>query len=177
MTTLSNIAFNGMSFLFKIRDLISPWRTVLEETGLRLGDRVLDYGCGPGGYTVAAARLVGPGGEVYALDTNPIAASAVRRTAAKERLDHVTVIVADSPADVPSRRVDVAILHDVLHELDDPSGVIAGLDRSLKRGGLLAVSDHHMSEAAILAAVSSGRLFEVSRSFQGVYCFKPIERA
>jgi len=39
------------------------------------------------------------------------------------------------------------------------------------------VDDHHMKEAAIISAMSSGGLFEVSRSFKGTYCFKPVERS
>ena len=44
MTTLiSNLAFSGMSAIFKVRDFITPRRQILEEAGLMLGDRVLDY--------------------------------------------------------------------------------------------------------------------------------------
>ncbi len=58
-----------------------------------------------------------------------------------------------------------------------PARVIASLHRALHREGLLCVSDHHMIEAAILSGVSSGGLFEVSRSFRGMYCFRPAERS
>jgi ubiquinone/menaquinone biosynthesis C-methylase UbiE len=47
---MPNLMFNGMSVVFKVRDLLQPPRKVLEEVGIKPGLRVLDYGCGPGGY-------------------------------------------------------------------------------------------------------------------------------
>ncbi|MFI5262580.1 MAG: hypothetical protein ACHQZR_08515, partial [Candidatus Limnocylindrales bacterium] len=45
---------------------------ILEErlrvSGVGPGQIVLDYACGPGYYTIPAARLVGPAGHVFALD-------------------------------------------------------------------------------------------------------------
>jgi predicted methyltransferase len=54
-----------------LRDLIRPPRAILREAGLGPGMAVLDFGCGPGGFSVAAVRLVGPAGRVYALDLRP----------------------------------------------------------------------------------------------------------
>jgi ubiquinone/menaquinone biosynthesis C-methylase UbiE len=166
-----------MVLVFRVRDRVWPPAEVLRKLGVLPGHTVLDFGCGPGGYSLAAARLVGPTGMVYALDSNPLAVRAVQRAAEKERLGNTTTILADSAADLPNGSVDVAILHDVLHLLADPVKVIASLHRALHREGLLCVSDHHMREAAILSVISSGGLFEVSRSYQGTYCFKPVERS
>ena len=171
------LAFALMVLVFRVRDAIWPPEAMLRRIGVAAGHTFLDFGSGPGGYSLAAARLVGPAGKVYALDFNPIAVSAVERAAEKERLANITTVLADSAADVPNGSVDVAILHDVLHLLADPAKVIASLYRALKREGLLWVDDHHMKEAAIIPAISSGALFEVSRSFKGTYCFKPVERS
>jgi ubiquinone/menaquinone biosynthesis C-methylase UbiE len=178
MTNLrEQLAFALMVGLFRIRDLLWPPARTLLKLGVLPGHTVLDFGCGPGGYSIAAARLVGPTGKVYALDINPLAVRAVQKAAGKERLGNITTVLADSAADLPNGSVDVAILHDVLHLLADPAKVIASLHRALHREGLLCVSDHHMIEAAILSAMSSSGLFEVSRSYQGTYCFKPVERS
>jgi len=166
------LAFALMVGLFRIRDLIWPPARTLLKLGVLPGHTVLDFGCGPGGYSIAAARLVGPTGKVFALDVNPLAVRAVQRAAEKERLGNITTVLADSAADVPNGSVDVAILHDVLHLLADPAKAIAGLHGALKREGMLSVSDHHMKGAAIVSAISLGKLFEVSRSFKGVYCFR-----
>jgi len=178
MTDLrGRLAFALMVGLFRIRDLFWPPDRTLLKLGVLPGHTVLDFGCGPGGYSLAAARLVGPAGKVYALDVNPLAVRAVQRAAGKERLGNITTVLADSAADLPGGSVDVAILHDVLHLLAEPAKVIASLHRTIKREGLLCVDDHHMKEAAIISVISSGGLFEVSRSFKGTYCFRWAERS
>lgn len=171
------MAFAFMVLVFRVRDRLWPPAEVLRQVGVLPGHTVLDFGCGPGGYCLAAARLVGPTGKVYALDFNPLAVRAVQRAAEKERLGNITTVLADSAADVPKGSADVAILHDVLHLLAEPAKVIVSLHGALKREGLLCVDDHHMKEAAIISAISSGGLFEVSRRFKGTYCFKPLERS
>jgi ubiquinone/menaquinone biosynthesis C-methylase UbiE len=166
-----------MLLVFRARDAIWPPENTLRRIGVAPGHTFLDFGCGPGSFSMAAARLVGPAGKVYALDFSPIAVRAVRRAAGKERLGNITAVLAESAAGLPKGSVDVAILHDVLHLLAEPAKVIVSLHGALKREGLLCVDDHHMKEAAIISAISSGRLFEVSRRFKGTHCFKPVERS
>jgi ubiquinone/menaquinone biosynthesis C-methylase UbiE len=38
---------------------------------IRPGDTVIDFGCGPGYFTAAMAKLTGPGGKVWAVDLQP----------------------------------------------------------------------------------------------------------
>jgi SAM-dependent methyltransferase len=66
---MSNFSFKAMTFILDIRDLFRPTHRVLSEVDMiKPGAHVLDYGCGPGNYTIAAAKLVGPSGKVYAVD-------------------------------------------------------------------------------------------------------------
>jgi ubiquinone/menaquinone biosynthesis C-methylase UbiE len=67
---ISNLHFRGMTLLFRVRDFIYPRERILEEAGIKPCFQVLDFGCGPGGYEVAAAGLVGNGGRVYALSVS-----------------------------------------------------------------------------------------------------------
>ena len=173
------MAFAFMVLVFRVRDLLWPPAEALRQVGILPGHTVLDFGCGPGGYSLAAARLVGPTGKVYALDSNPLAVRAVQRAAGKERLGNITAALADSAADLPNRSVDVAVLHDVLHLLADPAGVIAGLHRVLKREGRLWVGDHHMKESAIVSAMTGGGFFRLSPGIQRcqrMYGFEPTNR-
>lgn len=41
---------------------------VLQETGIKRGQSVLDFGCGYGAYTIPASKIVGEQGRVNALD-------------------------------------------------------------------------------------------------------------
>jgi ubiquinone/menaquinone biosynthesis C-methylase UbiE len=54
------------------RILDNPTRS-LKSAGIQPGQKVLEVGCGPGFFTVAAAKLVGDEGRVYAIDLQPLA--------------------------------------------------------------------------------------------------------
>ncbi len=70
---MSDFKFKAMSFIFKIRDIISPPQNILKEANIKSGYSILDYGCGPGAYTIIAAKIVGETGKVYALDIHKLA--------------------------------------------------------------------------------------------------------
>ena len=60
---LRDIHFRLMALGFMFRDLPNPPEKILKEADIGPGDRVLDFGCGPGSYSLAAAKLVGEKGE------------------------------------------------------------------------------------------------------------------
>jgi ubiquinone/menaquinone biosynthesis C-methylase UbiE len=78
---MSRSHFLFMSLMFKIRDLFTKPVRFLEEAKLAPGARVLDYGCGPGSYSITAAELVGSDGSVLALDIYSGAVETVQRKA------------------------------------------------------------------------------------------------
>jgi len=43
----------------RVRVPLLPRERVLAEINIQPGLRLLDYGCGPGGYAIPAARMVG----------------------------------------------------------------------------------------------------------------------
>jgi len=148
-----------MSLCFMVRDALSPRAPLLMEAGIAPSMCVLDFGCGPGSYVISAGRLVGAEGMVYALDKNPAAIESIRRRAARAGLANVRTILSDRATDLPDNSIDLALLYDTLHHLDDAGEVLAELHRVLKPAGMLSVSDHHMERDALCAAVSAGGLF------------------
>jgi hypothetical protein len=52
--SLSDKRFRLMALEFGIRDLLRPRIVILKEVGIKPGDSVLDYRCGPGGYIPGA---------------------------------------------------------------------------------------------------------------------------
>ena len=81
-----NFDFKLMSFWFVFRDMLLPRENILLEAGIKPGFHILDYGCGPGSYTVIAAKLAGEAGKVYALDIHPLAIQQVKNRAQKKKL-------------------------------------------------------------------------------------------
>src|ERR1700682_6096307 len=72
---------------------------VMDILGVVPGKTVADIGAGSGWFTVRAARRVGTGGLVYAVDINPAAIKYIHGRAKKERLKNVKTILnkADDP--------------------------------------------------------------------------------
>ena len=170
------VAFCLMTVLFRVRDAIRPPEAALCQIGVALGQTVLDYGCGPGSFSLAAAKLVGPTGRIYAVDINPWAVSRVQRLSERGRFTNIVAKVGKNPSVVPVHSIDLAILHDVLHELEDPDLVISSLWCTLKPEGVLAVNDHHMKADQIVSRITSGGPFDLARSVNGTQCFNARTR-
>jgi len=170
-TMQSNLRFRMMALEFKVRDLIHPPEQAVREAGIEPGDRVLDFGCGPGSYTVAAARVVGETGRVYALDVHPLAIKSVRTAASRAGLSSIEIIQSGRPTALEEGSVDVVLFYDVFHELEEPDVVLRELHRILKPDGTLSFSDHHMKEPDIVDGVTSSGLFALEQKGKRTYRF------
>ena len=120
----------------------------LRRIGIKSGDFVLDFGCGPGRFSISAAQLVGAMGQVYAIDSNPSVLWKVRRKA--DALGLQNIRTAGSLAELArlpgARRYDVALAFDMLHFLDPPARnrFYRELRDILSDNGLLAVHPKHV---------------------------------
>jgi ubiquinone/menaquinone biosynthesis C-methylase UbiE len=143
----------------------------LREVGIKPGFHVLDYGCGPGSYSIVAAELVGATGKVYAFDIHPLAVQRVENIASKKHVKNVETICSDCKTGLPPNSVEVVLLYDTFHSLSDPNGVLGELYRVLKPNRILSFSDHHMREKEIVSKVTKGGLFRLSRKDKRTYSF------
>ncbi len=122
------------------RWLDDPYRA-LKAAGLRPGCRALEVGCGPGFFTIPAARLVGEGGLVVALDIHPLAVRRVRQKAREAGLANILPILAEaSHTGLREGVVDVAFLFGIVHKVDAYLvELLAEMRRVLSAGGVLSV--------------------------------------
>jgi len=137
---------------------------------------IVDFGCGPGGFSLAAARRVGPSGRVYAVDIQPLAIRSVQRAAAKQGLDNIQTMVGDDLDRVAEESVDMALVYDVLHILPKSASVrtiMMAIRRVLKSNGVLSVRDHHLSELSLTTLVTKDGLFEFFGHDRGTFRFEP----
>lgn len=105
----------------------------------RTRQRVLEFGCGYGTFTLAAARRIG--GKVIALDMDPHMIEATRSRAAEAGLENVECRQRDFLSDgsgVPDGSVDYAMLCNILHG-EEPLALLGEAHRSLCRGGRLGI--------------------------------------
>ena len=147
----------------KIRDMLLPREVLLDEINLKPGDRVLDFGCGPGSYTVVAAQRIGPSGRVFSLDIHPLALQYVQKEAEKRHLTNIETILSDGDTCLPDASIDYVFLFDILHALDNTQKYLAEFKRVLKPGGILCVNDHHMQKEAIITLITAGGMFNTQR--------------
>jgi ubiquinone/menaquinone biosynthesis C-methylase UbiE len=169
--SMSNIGFKLMSLTFKVRDLLRPRLDVLKEAGIESGFSVLDFGCGPGGYIMPLAELVGPSGKIHALDIHPLAIHEVKKKATQKEVMNIVTIESDCRTGLPDNDMDTVLLYDVFHDLTRPDEVLRELHRILKPGGILSFSDHHMKEEEILTRVTGAGMFRFVRKGKKTYSF------
>ena len=61
----------------------------LKAAGLKPDQKVLEVGCGPGYFTIPAAKIVGESGVVYAVDLNPYAIKHVQKKIAESGIENI----------------------------------------------------------------------------------------
>jgi ubiquinone/menaquinone biosynthesis C-methylase UbiE len=167
----SGFEFKAMSLMFRVRDLLRPRQDILADAGIGTGAGVLDFGCGPGGYVLPLARLVGPSGRIWALDINPAAIETVKGIIAKHGLANVKTILSDGPTGLPDSSLDFVLAYDVWHHLSQPDSILAEWHRVLKPNGVLSVTDHHLKEDELTGGVSASGRFKLSRKGKKVFNF------
>ena len=116
-------------------------RRLLDLADPRPDDRVLELACGAGGLGLAAARLVGPDGEVVISDVTPGMTAAAEARASASGMGNVRTEVLDIEAiDQPDASYDVVLCRDGLQFAVDPSRAAREIHRVLRPGGRVAVA-------------------------------------
>lgn len=141
MSVTDKIHFRMMSLMheYLYRLFRDPYK-VLDAAGLKPGQHVLEVGCGPGFFTVPAAKIVGQEGSVCALDINPLAVERVRQKLESNGVANVTTVLADAAqTGLPDESFDLIFVFGFGHQVSDMANVFAELRRLLKPGGVLSV--------------------------------------
>jgi ubiquinone/menaquinone biosynthesis C-methylase UbiE len=110
--------------------------------GLRLqpGNTVADLGAGSGLFATALSKAVGDQGMVYAVDIDTKLLDHINGRVKQQGLANVrTVLGRFGDPQLPSTNVDVALLHDVLHHIEDKPGYLKAAARYLAPSGRIAV--------------------------------------
>jgi len=119
-------------------------KRVMDILGIAPGKAVADIGAGSGWFTVRAARRVGAGSLVYAVDINPEAVKYIGERAEKEQLQNVKTILSkvDDPL-LPASSVDAVLLLKTYHEVAQPVALLRNLRAALRPGAKVGVIDRN----------------------------------
>jgi ubiquinone/menaquinone biosynthesis C-methylase UbiE len=129
-----------------------PMTNVL-QMGLDTGMKVADLGSGSGHYAIAASGIVGPVGQVYAVDIQEDLLAHIRDKATEARRKNIETIWGDIERVGGTRLrdtvVDGVILSNVLFQLSDRAAALAEARRIMRPGAKLLVLDWTGSHGGI----------------------------
>jgi len=135
------IAFTGIRSMHEW--LYSTFRDAdrtLGDAGVEEGMRVLEVGCGPGFFTVPAARLVGPTGSVCSIDLNRYAVEHVQCKVARLGASNVEVRLLDASATTfEQASFDLVLLLGMRRAIGGLDAILREAHRVLRPQGVLAV--------------------------------------
>jgi predicted methyltransferase len=114
---------------------------VLDALRADTGRHVADIGSGSGYFTIRLAERVGREGRVYAVDVDRAALDRLRERTAREGLEQVEVVHAESADPRLPARLDAALIVDAYHEFRHHDEILQAVFRALVPGGRLVIID------------------------------------
>lgn len=122
----------------------------IEALELKPGMVIADIGAGSGYYTSRMSKRVGATGRIFATDIQPGMIALLDRRVASEGLTNVTTILGamDDPK-LPPASIDLAIMVDVYHELQEPQAFLQRLKGAFKPDGRLVLLEFRKEDPNI----------------------------
>ena len=161
-------------WIFTLYETPRKRREKLKKAGVKEGQVIVDLGCGPGRFTILAARIVGPEGKVYALDIHPLHTAIVAARIAIGGPKNISIMHADCCATgLPDKAIDLIFINDAFHEFDKVV-CLKEAARILKADGILAINEGEMKESKFLSIVEEANLFTLVEKEKRLYKFRKL---
>lgn len=141
MTEHEHRAFpSRLSFLLNnpLKRFFQSPKKVIEALKIKETDVVLDFGCGPGFYTIPIAKVAK---DVFAVDIQQEMLEIVRKYADKEKLKIKFIQSDGQKIDLPDQSCDLIFLSFVYHELREKNKVLNEFLRILKPNGKIVIQE------------------------------------
>ncbi|MCA8981350.1 MAG: class I SAM-dependent methyltransferase [Planctomycetes bacterium] len=121
----------------------------IRQLGLPRDAWVGDLGCGPGTFSLPLATAC-PDGLVFASDIEPAQLDRLRERLAQAELANVIPVLASyQDPHFPPARLDLVLIVDTFHHIDDREVYLRKLKHSLKPDGRLAVLEYKPGDLPI----------------------------
>lgn len=136
------------------RKILNPW--------VKEGMTVLDYGCGPGFFTIDMAHMVGASGRIIAADLQKGMLEKLRKKIHATDIENRIILHVcgqDRIGILETVRVDFALAFYVLHEIPDQSKFFVELGSILKPNGqaLIVEPPFHVSKSDFMKTVEEAQ--------------------
>ena len=165
---MSDKSFRMMSLFFKIVDFFFPYiKKRLKKFGIKDGIIVVDYGCGPGRYTLPIAEMVGIKGKVYAVDIHEMALKKVQEKIRKSGIKNIETSLAKENNDgeynsgLPDNIADIVCTIDMFFIIKRPQEFLSEIQRILKPDGILIIDDGHQSRKETKQKIDRSGIFSI----------------
>lgn len=121
-----------------------PQKNML-QAGFKPGDRIGEFGAGSGHVALALSGIVGNEGRIYAIDIQNDVLAHLRDTMDRRGIKNIDTIHGDfekaGGSHLRDHVLDGVVLSNVLFQIDSMDGLIAEIQRTLKPGGKVLVTD------------------------------------
>lgn len=117
---------------------LSKIHRMIELAGISSGEKIIEPGCGTGRLTEILSKLVGPHGQVLAMDIS----EGMTRDCARKTWSMQNVTVECAPVEsyaFEKNAFDVVICHNVFPHFDDKPRAVRALAEALKQSGTFIV--------------------------------------
>ncbi len=113
---------------------------VVAHLKLRPGNVVADIGAGAGAFSLHLARAVAPSGKLLAVDIEQGLLDHINQVATQANVSNIQTVLGgfDNP-NLPTRQVDLAFFHDVLHHVENRAAYLKALASYMKPNGRIAI--------------------------------------
>jgi Methylase involved in ubiquinone/menaquinone biosynthesis len=165
---MSNTDYKHMVFTMDLIDIFCAHiEKRVDRFGIKPGMTVVDYGCGPGRYTIFYSRLAEREGKVYAVDIHEMAIDLVKQEMEKYGLNNVEPVLAKGyESGLPDGVADLVTAIDIFFAIHDKEAFMAELKRIAKPTGRLVIDDGHQPRSATkeqIAAAGSWVIVEETK--------------
>jgi len=111
------------------------------EAGVGRGLRVLDLGSGVGDVAMLVARLVGPSGEVVAIERDPKSIAKARARVTEAGFHNVSFNASNVDEILDGKRFDAAVGRFILMYLPDPVAALRSISQVVRPGGVFVFQE------------------------------------
>lgn len=143
------------------RDVWQKPEEVIKVLGLKPGQAAADIGAGTGYFTRRLAQAVGPYGAVFAVDIEPEMLQYIQGRAKEAGVGNiVTVLAAPDDPMLPPESVDLVLIVDTIHHIEDRVAYFKVLAADLREGGRIAIVDFYKDKDIPVGPPKRGRLLK-----------------